>query len=488
LSTALTAATLALEQGRFGDIVSSLEQAASIDTRDSLHWQRILDIAGRIGDDDIALKAARQLVQLTPKDTRRRLVLRELLGETFHAREALTIARKLEEENPADPMLSIATAVLLGRLGREDEALRELRAVLRRAPNLALAWEVMAGLKTFRADDPEFQQLERIARGSPDRPETAPLAYALGKAYEDVGNYEQALPWFARGSARVLGNRLPRMDSFFQEALDVRAAFPAERIAAGQTRERTERPVFVLGCPRSGTTLLERILVTDPTAVSGGELKLLRLSCLGFTPPSPARVDAFVQGCGSETQAWSRVAETYVHKLNARFGQADGVVDKGLINYLYVGAAAMGLPQARFIHVRRDPMDVAWSCFRRRFHQGLAWSYHFESIAAFMRVYQDTMDHWNAVLPGRILTVEFEKLVGDAESETARIFGFAGLQRPADWRSFHEKKGTVITSSQLQVRRPLNSDGVDTWRRYEKILEPLRVSLVRHGVRDVPTA
>ena len=192
--------------------------------------------------------------------------------------------------------------------------------------------------------------------------------------------------------------------------------------------------------------------------------------------------------CGGETQAWSRVAETYVRKLNARFGQADGVVDKGLINYLYVGAAAMGLPQARFIHVRRDPMDVAWSCFRRRFHQGLAWSYHFESIAAFMRVYQDTMDHWNAVLPGRILTVEFEKLVGDAESETARIFGFAGLQRPADWRSFHEKKGTVITSSQLQVRRPLNSDGVGAWRRYEKILEPLRASLVRHGVRDVPTA
>ena len=118
MSTALTAATLALEQGRFGDIVASLEQAASIDTRDSLHWQRILDIAGRIGDDDVSLKAARQLVQLTPKDIRRRLVLRELLGETFQAREALTLARKLEEENPTDPMLSIATSVLLARLGR----------------------------------------------------------------------------------------------------------------------------------------------------------------------------------------------------------------------------------------------------------------------------------------------------------------------------------------------------------------------------------
>ena len=204
---------------------------------------------------------------------------------------------------------------------------------------------------------------------------------------------------------------------------------------------------FVLGCPRSGTTLLEKILVTDPAAISGGELELLRLACLGFTPPSPARVDAFVQAFGSETQAWNRAAETYVHKVKARLGQADGVVDKGLINYLYVGAAAMGLTQARFIHVRRNPMDGAWSCFRRRFHQGMAWSYDFESIAAFMRVYQDTMDHWNAVLPGRILTVDFEKLVDDAENETARSFDFAGLQRPVDWASFHEKKGAVFTSA-----------------------------------------
>ena len=488
LSSELTNAATALAEQRFGDILAPLERAATLSTQDLMHWQQVRDIAGRIGDDDVALQAARELVRLAPKDLRNKLVLRELLGETGAVRDALTLARKLEDERPTDPLLTLSCAVLLGRLGRDEEAVRALRTAMRRAPENPLAWEILSNLKTFKPDDPLLQELRSLAARSPDQPETAGLAYALGKAYDDVGDYEHALHWFARGSARILGKRLPRMDSFFQEAADVRAAFPADRIASGQSHARAERPILVLGCPRSGTTLVERILATSPGAVSGGELKLLRLACLGFTPPSPERVARFVESAGGEQAAWERVAQTYVHKLQARFGTADGTIDKGLVNYLYVGALAMGLPQARIVHVRRDPMDVAWSCFRRRFHSGLAWSYHFESIAAFLRVYQDTMDHWHAVLPGRVLTVEFEQLVNDAEAETARLFDFVGLERPEDWRTFHDRKGAVITSSQLQVRRPLNSDGVGAWRRYGKFLGPLRDSLVRHGVRDVPAA
>jgi hypothetical protein len=176
------------------------------------------------------------------------------------------------------------------------------------------------------------------------------------------------------------------------------------------------------------------------------------------------------------------VADTYVSKLTTRFGRADGVIDKGLVNYLYVGALAQALPQARIIHVRRDPMDVAWSCFRRLFDNGLMWSYDFESIAAFMRVYADVSEYWKQVLPGRVLTVEFERLVSDPENETARIFEFAGIERPADWQSFHQKRGAVLTWSQRQVRRPLNADGVGAWRRYAAHLGPLEEALDRYGL------
>lgn len=474
----------ALEQSRFGEVVPALERAAA-GAPDAWQWQRIAEVAGRIGDDDIAIRAVRQLVANTPRDLRRRVALRELLGEAGATREALALARKLAEEYPADPLMHVAVAVLEGRLGREDEALRTLRATLRKMPDLLIGWEILANLKTFHAGDPELAQLEALVLRSPARPETAGIAYALGKAYDDVGAIDRAFALFAHGSARVLDNRVPRLDSLFQEAADVRAAFTAERIAAGQNTDRPERPILVLGCPRSGTTLVERMLAASPEVHSGGELKLLRLACLGFTPPSPERVAAFVEASGSEPAAWQRVADTYVGRLQQRFGTADATVDKALVNYLYVGAIAMGLPEARIIHVRRDPMDVAWSCFRRRFHQGLAWSYHFESIAAFLRVYQDTLDHWNAVLPGRILTVDYEQLVSDADAQTARMFGFVGVPRPGDWRAFHEKKASVITASQLQVRRPLYTEGVGAWRRYAAHLAPLRDVLLRHGVRGV---
>jgi hypothetical protein len=351
-----------------------------------------------------------------------------------------------------------------------------------------VAWESLANLRTFRHGDPEFAEIERLARVSGDRPEAAGFAYALAKTYDDIGDVDSAFEWFARGSRRVLAGRVPHMEALFREAADVCAAFPPERLAAGAESDRPERPILVLGCPRSGTTLIERILATAPGTASGGELKLLRLACLGFSPPSPERVADFVRSSGGEAAVWRRVADTYVGKLRTRFGQADGVIDKGLVNHLYVGALALGLPNARILHMHRDPMDVGWSCFRRRFHEGLNWSYHFDSIAAFLRVYEGIVDYWKRNLPGRILTVEFERLLSDPESETARIFEFAGLERPSDWRSFHEQRAVVLTSSQQQVRRPLNAEGVGAWRRYEKHLGPLKDALRRYGVPGAPAS
>jgi tetratricopeptide (TPR) repeat protein len=481
----LEAASAALAQERLGDVLAPLERAvASGAPTDAAHWQGVLEIAGRIGDDDLALLAARRLLALAPRDVQRRALVLDRLAEVGAVREALAIARKLETERPTDPMLPVASGICLARLGREEEAIRSLRLAIRRAPQSSLAWERLASLRTFRPLDPELAELERLAAATGERPEGAAFAYALAKAYDDIDDVDRAYAWFARGAAGVLGGRRPRMERLFAEAAEVRNAFPPERLQSGSATGRPERPILIIGCARSGTTLLERILASSPAAISAGELKMLHLACLGFSPPSPASIGNFVQACGGELAAWQRVAETYVGKLVRRFGRADGVIDKGLVNYLYVGALAQALPQARIIHVRRDPMDVAWSCFRRLFDNGLAWSYDFESIAAFIRVYADVAAYWKQVLPGRILSVDFERLVAEPEAETARVFDFVGIERPPDWRSFHEKRGVVLTSSLQQVRRPLSADGVGAWRRYAAHLGALEDALARQGLLE----
>jgi hypothetical protein len=444
-----------------------------------------MNLAIQIGDDEIALLAARRLRALAPKDPGRRAVEMELLAGIGKVREALSASRRLESDQPADARWPLLAGTYHTRLGAREEAISALHRATRRSTAPAVAWEQLAGLKTFTSEDPDFEAVKHAAADAARKPDGAALAYAYAKICDDVGDVDRAFEWYQRGAALSRGGRMPRMDAFLAQAADARAAFPAGRLVPANATDRAERPILIIGCPRSGTTLLERIVASSDKVAPGGELKMLRLACLGFSPPSPVRVESFVQRSGGERQAWADVADIYVRKLVQRFGRADRVTDKGLVNYLYLGALALALPRAHIIHVRRDPMDVAWSCFRRRFHQGLAWSYHFDSIAAFLRVYQDLMDHWHNVLPERILPVDYEALVQDPDAQTQRVFDFIGVPRPETWHLFHEAKGAILTASQIQVRRPLNAEGVGAWRRYERFLGPLREALSRYGVRGV---
>ena len=209
----LEVAGLALAQRHLGDVLAPLERAAATDSADPMHWKRVVEIARQIGDDDLALVAARRLLESGPRDPSRRAVVADLLSQTGAVRDALGISRKLLDENPKHPLLPLAIGIQLGRLGRQEDALRSLRLAVRRSPQLALAWENLANLWTFRPGDPDLAELERLAPISGDGPEAAGFAYALAKAYDDIGDVDRAFEWFAR-SQRPGARQPPAADGF----------------------------------------------------------------------------------------------------------------------------------------------------------------------------------------------------------------------------------------------------------------------------------
>lgn len=479
---AFAQARSAFAAGRAADALAELERAAAARAdAPATHWAGVAKLARELGDDDLALLAGRRLLASAPDDRTRRILVMELAADTGAAEEAVAMGQALAADAPSDPIPPFSVGINLSRLGKAEEAIEAFRRSLALMPACAPAWEQIALLKRFSSDaDPDIAAMEKLAAALAGKPDAALMHYALGKSYDDLGDIDRAFDCFARGAALIAGPRAPRLAPLLAQSDDVRAAFPSPQPELPEAR--THAPILIIGNARSGTTLVERILATHPALIGGGELKMLRLACLSFSTPTPAAVAAYVKRAGGERGAWTQVRQVYLARLRARFGRDEGVVDKGLINFLYAGAFARAFPQGRIIHVMRDAMDVAWSCFRTRFRDGLLWSYHVDALAAFMRVYRDLASHWLSLYPERVTTVDYERLVSAPDAETARLFAWLGLETPADWRGFSEARSPVLTASLMQVRRPIYADAMGSWRRYGAKLGPLRDALGRQGL------
>lgn len=468
----------ALAARRPADALAALEQAAAAPRGSARHWAGVAQLAHRLGDDDLALAAARRLLAGAPADRVRRTLVMELTAETGRAEDAVTMARALERDAGPDPIPALSLGINLARLGRGEEAIAALRRALSIAPDLAVAWEQIALIKRFTPGDADIGAMEAAAQRAKTPLDRAIFAYALGKARDDIGDVDSAFAAFSLGAGLIAGPGSPNLTGLRTQAHEVPAAFPQPEHGS----DATSAPILIIGNARSGTTLVERILAVDPTLTAGGELKALRLACQRFPAPSPPAVESATAKSGGRRALWNAVGRAYLSRVAARFGDAR-VVDKSLINFLYAGAFLAAFPKGRVIWVRRDPLDVAWSCFRTRFRDGLLWSYRFDALAAFMRVYRDIASHWAALYPDRVYALDYEALIAKPDLEATRLFAFIGRPIP-DWRSFTEHKGAVLTASFMQVRQPLNDRSIGAAHRYGAHLDPLRVALAHEGLLD----
>lgn len=333
----------------------------------------------------------------------------------------------------------------------------------------------------FTADDPHFLGMRALEA---DIGALAPVSrmhlhFALGKAYDDLGDPRRAFAHFGE-AARIKRARVAYDEAATLAMFDrLRAAFSAEVMArAGAGGDPSDAPVFVVGMPRSGTTLVEQILASHPRVHGAGELDDLAAVIVEFEaaeglrpgfPEWAARLDAGRRG---------RIGARYVARLRRHAARAWRITDKMPANFMLVGLIGLTLPNARVIHVLRDPADTCLSCFTKLFADEQNHTYNLAELGRYYRKYAELMAHWRAVLPaGRLFEVRYEEVVADLEGQARRLIAHCGLAWDARCLAFHETPRTVRTASAHQVRRPIYASSAGRWRDYREELAPLFAEL-----------
>jgi tetratricopeptide (TPR) repeat protein len=402
-----------------------------------------------------------------------------LLGRTALAIEILAA---LVREFPASPFVWLSYGHALRADGRQQEALAAYRKSIELQPGLGGAWIALADLKTYRFSRDEVAAMhEQLAREDMSSAERSQLEFALGKAREDLGDFAAAFEHYARANA--LRRALLHHDSanFSRFVQRTKAICTAEFFAARRGWGcPAPDPIFIVGLPRAGSTLLEQILASHSQVEGTRELtELLRMALELGDRDEPDKPPAYPQSLARLTRSQVAdlgeryLAQTRAHRLLGR----PRFIDKTGSNFLHVALIHLILPNARIIDARRSPMGGCLANFKQHFHSGGWFSYSLEDLGHYYRDYVSLLQHFDAVLPGRIYRVSYEDVVHDLEREVRALLEHCGLPFEATCLRFHETRRSVATVSSEQVRQPLYSGAVDQWRNFEPWLQPLKEAL-----------
>jgi len=429
-----------------------------------------------------ALDALRRSLALKPDKPETHNMLGRALFEANEPERAVDAYRRAIalKADFADPHNNLGN--VLKELGRFDDALQAFDAAISLEPDKVGVYVNLSDAKRFHSnDDKHLSAIERFLGRYEDlnEDEQMHVGFAAGKAYDDLKRYDEGFPHLIRANA------LKRKTAAYDEAA-VLGLF--ERIAATFTAElvtakagggfATEMPIFVLGMPRSGTTLVEQILASHPRVRGAGELRDMNdtINSVRGSDGHPAGYPEFVPRLSPSDLA--RIGEAYTSKLAKRAPGAERVTDKMPSNFYFVGLIHLALPGAKILHTRRNPVDTCVSCFSKLFAGEQNQTYDLAELGRYYRAYHRLMAHWRAVLPaGAFLDVQYEDVVADTETQAKRILEYCGLAWTPRVLDFHRTERPVKTASARQVRQPIYRSSVARWRNYERFLGPLLAEL-----------
>ena len=421
-----------------------------------------------------ALDSYRDVLRRRPSFTAAQFAFSEALRQMGRHEEALSVLEQILDRNPRSYNAQNRRGAILRELGRPEEALRAFDASIALDPTQTEPYLALVSLKGVAVDDPRVGAMEALARRDdlpPDR--RSLLLFALAHAYERAGRHDESFPYLLEANrlrrSQISYDERPGRRRFERVRHFVTAELIAEKSGQGAL---SELPIFILGFPRSGTTLVEQILASHPAVHGAGELTYMGELAAGLK----ARGTLYFPEClpflaGEE---YRRCGEAYVERLRALAPEAPRITDKMPDNHMFVGLIHLILPKARIIHLRRDPLDTCLSCFSQHFANEINYSYDLRELGRYHRMYLDLMEHWRRVLPaGAMLEVQYESVVEDIETQARRILDYCGLPWDPRCIAFHETHRPVKTASVDQVRRPIYRSSMQRWKPYESQLGPL---------------
>jgi tetratricopeptide (TPR) repeat protein len=413
----------------------------------------------------------RQALKLTPRFVDARVNLGLTLAFTNRMRDAKSHFEKALKYEPRNAEALFGMAVVAKTEGSFDHAGAMLSRALQISPGMSKALASQAGMRKMTLSDGDWlKSAEQVAASGIAPVNESELRFAIGKYYDDIEDFKHAFQNYKRANDLLKPIAEPydraAYKSFVDTMLQVYSPDAVARAGAGDGISVSMKPVFVVGMPRSGTSLTEQIIASHPSAKGAGELEF-------WSQVAHDHEDEIKAGPLGESIR-KKLAEVYLRVLDTKAGRALRAVDKAPVNSDYVGVIHSVFPNARFIYMQRDPIDTCLSCYFQKFALSLNFTMDLSDLADYYRQHHRLMAHWCAVLPpGTLLAIPYEELVVDQEGCTRKILDFLGLEWDQQVLDFHNTKRAVVTNSFWQVRQKIYKNSVRRWRHYEKFIGPL---------------
>ncbi len=433
-----------------------------------------------------AKEEIRKLLEVDPANRAFRTTKAAILMGLGRHDEALPIYQQVLAETPSDPDLHLSIAHALKTMGKSEQAIAYYRAAATLRPSYGEAYWSFANLKRYRFTDQEIGRMRAEEAVPPiNLADRYHLCFALGKALEDRGKYAESFRYYARGNELKKSETRYKPASIEYNTRLVQQTFTREFFEARRGSGSPDpSPIFIVGLPRSGSTLIEQILSSHPKVE--GTMELADIPRLVQTLQGRDTYDSYKQFWDQYFEAlrvrspadFTRDGEQYLtDTLIYRPDRRPFFTDKNPNNFRNIGLLQLILPNAKIIDARRGAMACCFSNFKQLFATGQEFTYSLEDLGSYYRWYVEVMHHWDRVLPGKVLRVQHEEVVEDLETNVRRILDFCELEFEPACLEFHKTERRVHTVSSEQVRRPVNRDGVDQWRHFEPWLNPLKTAL-----------